>query len=152
MYDIVFISYYEPNAEENFTKLYNRFNSVGVLGDRVKRIENVKGIHNAHVQASMIANTPYFFVVDGDAVIVDEFDFKYTTKEKDMVHVYRCMNPINDLVYGYGGVKLFPTNLTRNMDKNTADMTTSISSKFKVPIEFVIIVSAGNLYDFETSA
>ena len=132
MYDIVFISYYEPNAEENFTKLYNRFNSVGVLGDRVKRIENVKGIHNAHVQASMIANTPYFFVVDGDAVIVDEFDFKYTTKEKDMVHVYRCMNPINDLVYGYGGVKLFPTNLTRNMDKNTADMTTSISSKFKV--------------------
>ena len=103
MYDIVFISYYEPNAEENFIKLYNRFNSVGVLGDRVKRIENVKGIHNAHVQASMIANTPYFFVVDGDAVIVDEFDFKYTTKEKDMVHVYRCMNPINDLVYGYGG-------------------------------------------------
>ena len=44
-------------------------------------------------------------------MIVDEFDFKYTTKEKDMVHVYRCMNPINDLVYGYGGVKLFP-NLT----------------------------------------
>ena len=42
-------------------------------------------------------------------MIVDEFDFKYTTKEKDMVHVYRCMNPINDLVYGYGGVKLFPT-------------------------------------------
>ena len=149
MYDIVFISYYEPNAEENFIKLYNRFNSVGVLGDRVKRIENVKGIHNAHVQASMIANTPYFFVVDGDAVIVDEFDFKYTTKEKDMVHVYRCMNPINDLVYGYGGVKLFPTNLTKNMDKNTADMTTSISSKFKVMNE-ISNITAFNTDPFNT--
>ena len=47
MYDIVFQAITSPNAEENFTKLYNRFNSVGVLGDRVKRIENVKGIPNA---------------------------------------------------------------------------------------------------------
>ena len=93
--------------------------------------------------------TSLFFVVDGDAVIVDEFDFKYTTKEKDMVHVYRCMNPINDLVYGYGGVKLFPTNLTRNMDKNTADMTTSISSKFKVMNE-ISNITAFNTDPFNT--
>ena len=66
-----------------------------------------------------------------------------------MVHVYRCMNPINDLVYGYGGVKLFPTNLTKNMDKNTADMTTSISSKFKVMNE-ISNITAFNTDPFNT--
>jgi hypothetical protein len=41
------------------------------------------------------------------------------------------MNPINDMVYGYGGVKLFPTQLTIDMDTSKPDMTTSISDKFK---------------------
>tara|TARA_B100000925_G_scaffold291299_1_gene278875 strand:+ start:95 stop:778 length:684 start_codon:yes stop_codon:yes gene_type:complete len=149
MYDIIFISYHEPNAEENYNNLYSRFNTVGVFGDRVKRVKDVKGIHNAHVEAAKLANSSYFYVVDGDAVIVDEFNFGYTTEEKDLVHVYRCMNPINDLVYGYGGVKLFPTTLTKNMDTNTNDMTTSISDKFKVMNE-VSNITAFNTDPFNT--
>ena len=149
MYDIVFISYHESNAEENYDDLYSRFNTVGVFGDRVKRVKDVKGIHNAHVAAAKLVNSNYFFVVDGDAVIVDEFDFGYTTREKDMVHVYRCMNPLNSLVYGYGGVKLFPTKLTINMDTNTNDMTTSISDKFKVMPE-VSNITAFNTDPFNT--
>ena len=149
MYDIVFISYNEPNAEENFDDLYTRFNTVGIFGDRVKRVSNVKGIHNAHVQAAKLVKTSYFYVVDGAAVIVDEFDFGYTTREQDLVHVYRCMNPINDLVYGYGGVKLFPTTLTKDMDTNTNDMTTSISDKFKV-MNQVSNITAFNTDPFNT--
>ena len=132
MYDIVFISYYEPEARQNFDDLYSRFNSIGVLGNRVKHVSGVKGIHNAHYEASKQANTSYFFVVDGDAVIKDDFKFDYYTLEEDIVHVWKCQNPINDLEYGYGGVKLLPTLLTRKMDKTSIDMTTSISDKFKV--------------------
>ena len=146
MYDIVFISYHEVNAEENYYDLYSRFNTVGVFGDRVKRVKDVKGIHNAHVAAAKLVNSNYFFVVDGDAVIVDEFDFGYTTREKDIVHVWRSQNPINDLVYGYGGVKLLPTTLTCNMDTTTNDMTTSISNKFKVMNE------VSNITAFDTDA
>ena len=91
MYDIVFISYHEPNAEENYENLYERFNQVGLYGERVKRISNVKGIHNAHVEAAKLASTDYFFVVDGDAVIVDDFNFDYRSKDKDTVHVYSCL-------------------------------------------------------------
>lgn len=149
MYDIVFISYHEPNAEDNFESLYNRFNKVGIYGERVKRVKNVKGIHNAHVQASKLVSTDYFFVVDGDAVIVDDFDFSYTTEDIDTVHVYRCMNPINDLVYGYGGVKLFPTVLTKNMDTTTNDMTTSISNNFKV-LDQISNITAFNTDPFNT--
>ncbi|MBR19701.1 MAG: hypothetical protein CMA64_06100 [Euryarchaeota archaeon] len=149
MYDIIFVSYYEPNAEENFKNLYERFNNVGLYGERVKRVSNVKGIHNAHVEAAKISNTEYFFVVDGDAVIVDDFNFSYTTKDVDTVHVYRCMNPINDLVYGYGGVKLFPTVPAMNMDVTTNDMTTSISKNFKVLNE-ISNITAFNTDPFNT--
>jgi|TARA_X000001036_G_scaffold170578_1_gene161357 hypothetical protein len=146
VYDIVFISYFEPNAEQNFDDLYNRFNTVGVFGDRVKRVTNVKGIHNAHVEAAKLVNTSYFFVVDGDAKVVQDFKFAYTAEEKDIVHVYRSVNPINDLTYGYGGVKLLPTTLTCNMDTTTNDMTTSISNKFKVMNE------VSNITAFDTDA
>ena len=149
MYDIIFISYNEPNAEENFINLYERFNSVGLFGERIRRVKNVKGIHNAHKKAANLANTDYFFVVDGDAVIVDDFNFDYKTEDKDTVHVYRCMNPINDLIYGYGGVKLFPTWLAQNMDTSTNDMTTSISKNFKVLNE-ISNITAFNTDPFNT--
>jgi hypothetical protein len=146
VYDIVFISYFEPNAEQNFDDLYNRFNTVGVFGDRVKRVTNVKGIHNAHVEAAKLVKTSYFYVVDGDAKVVQDFKFAHRSEEQDLVHVYRSANPINNLTYGYGGVKLLPTTLTRNMDTTTNDMTTSISDKFKVMNE------VSNITAFDTDA
>ena len=146
MYDIVFISYYEPNAEQNFDDLYSRFNTIGVFGDRVKRVSNVKGIHNAHIEAAKLAKTSYFYVVDGDAKVVQDFKFAHTAEERDIVHVYHSANPINDLTYGYGGVKLLPTTLTHNMDITTTDMTTSISDKFKV------INEVSNITAFDTDA
>jgi hypothetical protein len=58
-------------------------------------------------------------------------------------------NPINDLVYGYGGVKLFPKDLALNMDITTTDMTTSISKKFKV-MSGVSNITAFNTDEFNT--
>ena len=150
MHDIIFISYNEPNAEENFNDLYTRYNSIGVFGDRVKRVSGVKGIHNAHIEAANVSDTRYFYVVDGDATIVDDFSFDYTTAEdNDVVYVYKSINPINDLVYGYGGVKLLPTSLTKKIDTTSNDMTTSISNKFKV-INEVSNITAFNTDPFST--
>ena len=146
MFYIVFISYYESNAEQNFDDLYSRFNTVGVFGDRVKRVSNVKGIHNAHVEAAKLVKTSYFYVVDGDAKVVQDFKFAYTPEASDIVHVYHSSNPVNSLEYGYGGVKLLPTTLTRNMDTTTTDMTTSISNKFK------LINEVSNITEFNTDA
>ena len=43
------------------------------------------------------------------AEIVDDFNFDHKVSEWDLdcVHVWRSRNPINDLLYGYGGAKLF---------------------------------------------
>ena len=125
-YDIVFISYQEPNADENYARILERFPDT-------KRVHGVKGIHRAHIEAAKLCNTDSFWIIDGDAIIVDDFKFDYQVArwDKETVHVWRSQNPINDMVYGYGGVKLFPTELTINMDTSKPDMTTSISSKFK---------------------
>jgi hypothetical protein len=126
MYDIIFISYQEPNADENYAALKTRFPSA-------KRVHGINGIHQAHIVAAKRSFTKMFWIVDGDAQIVDDFDFDHQVSqwEQDTVHVWRSINPINDLVYGYGGVKLFPRQLTIDMDVSKPDMTTSITNKFK---------------------
>lgn len=126
MYDIIFISYNEPNADANYQILKNRF-------PYARRIHGVKGIHQAHIAAAKNSLTKMFWVVDGDALVLEDFNFDHTVSEYDLdvVHVWRSRNPVNGLEYGYGGVKLLPKILTMQMDTSRVDMTTSISTKFK---------------------
>lgn len=143
-YDIVFISYNEINADENYQKLLENF-------PRAKRVHGIKGIHNAHIAAAKQVDTEMFWVVDGDAVIVDGFNFDHEVSryETDIVHVWRSKNPVNDLIYGYGGVKLLPTAMTLAMDLSKPDMTTSISTKFKA-IKTLSNITKFNTDEFST--
>ena len=143
-YDIVFISNGETNADANYKILQERF-------PNAKRVDKVKGIHQAHIAAANLCDTEMFWVVDGDAQILETFDFDYPIARYDIdgrntVYVWRSYNPVNALVYGYGGVKLLPTELTRNVDITSADMTTSISKNFKA------IAEMSNTTAFNTDA
>ena len=144
LYDVVFISYDELNADQNYSKLLE-------ICPRAKRIHKVKGIHQAHIEAAKICTTDMFWVVDGDSIIVNNFDFDLvmSSYDKDCVHVWRSQNPINDLEYGNGGVKLLPRILTLNVDVNSPDMTTSISKKFK-PVMKVSNINSFNTDEFST--
>ena len=144
MYDIVFISYQEPNADANYATLKAKF-------PMAKRVHGVKGIHQAHIKAAKKCFTKMFWIVDGDAVVNNSFNFDYVVPEHqlDHVHVWRAKNPINGLEYGYGGVKLFPRQMTIDMDTSKADMTTSISSQF-IAVEETSNITAFNTDPFET--
>jgi len=144
MYDIIFISNNEPNADENWEILRSRF----VLA---KRINNIKGIHNAHIAAAKSAFTKMFWVVDGDATVLDEFKFDYVVPEYDLdcVHIFHSHNPINDLTYGYGAVKLLPRKFTIEVDTSSLDMTLSINNKIKV-IDKVSNITNFNVDKFST--
>lgn len=151
-YDVVFISYNEPNADENYEKLK-------LKRPDAKRVHGIKGIHNAHIAAAQLATTDMFWVVDADADLVDDFNFEIEyfphynagnrLEQISTVHVWSSKNPINDLVYGYGGVKLLPTKLTLEMNTDTVDMTTSISKKFKV-VNKLSNITAFNTDEFNT--
>jgi len=143
-YDIVFISYNEINAEANYKKLLNRF-------PRAKRIDKVRGIHNAHIEAAKLCSTDYFWVVDGDAEIVEDFKFDYVVPFYDTlkVRVWRAKNPVNGLIYGYGGVKLLPRIATIRMGTDKPDMTTSICDQYE-PIFVVSNITRFNTDPFNT--
>jgi hypothetical protein len=120
-FDVVFISYKEPNAEANWYRLLELF-------PNALRVKNVKGIFEAHKRAAEIATTDMFYVVDGDAEIVDswKFDFRPNVFDMDCVHLWTSSNPINDLEYGYGGVKLFPRKLLLDATTWRVDLTTGL--------------------------
>ena len=144
VYDVVFVSYNEPNADENYNKLLD-------ICPRAKRVHGVKGIHQAHINAAKLCDTDMIWVVDGDAVIENNFNFNLVMSSYDIdcVHVWRSLNPINNLEYGNGGVKLLPRQLTLDMNTKTSDMTTSISKKFKA-MNSISNTNAFNTDEFAT--
>ena len=141
MYDVIFISYNEAEADTNWNELKRKV-------PWATRVHGVKGIHQAHIRAANQAFTPMIWIVDADAHIVDDFDFGYAPNriDRDAVHVWRSCNPINDLEYGYGGIKLFPRIQTINMDTTRPDMTTSISNKF------ILMPEVSNITAFNVDA
>ena len=141
LYDVVFISYNEPNADENYNRLLDKCS-------RAKRVHGIKGIHNAHIKAASLCDTDMIWIVDGDAIIEDDFNFNLvmSSYDRECVHVWRSRNPVNNLEYGNGGVKLLPRQLTLDMNVDTSDMTTSISKKFKA------MDTVSNINSFNTDA
>ena len=137
---MVFISYKEPNAEANWLRLQEKF-------PKAMRVKNVTGIFEAHKRAAEIARTPMFYVVDGDAEILDSFKFNFQPNifDMDCVHLWTSRNPVNGLEYGYGGVKLFPRQLLLDAVTWNVDLTTGLG-KLK------LVDKVSNMTAFNTDA
>jgi hypothetical protein len=126
MFDVFFVRYNEPNAEQNYRRL-NHF------APHTKTINGVSGIHAAHQACAQQASTNHFFTVDADNWVLNDFSFEVGFEVRpDTVYVWRCRNPVNDLVYGYGAIKLFPTEYVASMNTQTVDMTTSSSPYYEI--------------------
>jgi len=152
MLDVVQISYGEEQADENFDIL--KF-----YAPHAKRVQGVKGIFNAHKAAAEISETAFFYVFDADAVIEENFNFNFrpnpnkleydAVPQTECVYVWRSRNPVNDLVYGYGGAKLFPRKNMLAAKDWKVDMTTTMGACF-VPKFQVSNITAFNTNPFET--
>ncbi len=150
MFDIIFLSYNESNADENWEHLKKC-----MPYPFVKRVDGVEGILNGHKAAAKFANTRYFFVVDGDSHVLSSFKFCFNVSGPiyldifgdpgiDKTYVWRAKNPLNDLVYGYGGIKLFRKESILHKDKMEMDMTLSID-------EFTVMEEIASVTNFNTS-
>jgi hypothetical protein len=140
MFDIIFMSYEEPNADKHWDLVKKKF-------PWARRSHGVKGLPTAHQACAKMARTEMYYVVEGDNHITEDFDpsFKPDKYGKDAVYVYRARNSVNDLVYGYSGIKLFPTQKVLDVDVETVvDFTTAISTKF-VPYPVV-----GSIVHYDT--
>ena len=152
MLDVIQISYYEETADENFEILQ-------FFAPHARRVEGVKGIFDAHPAAARIAETNHFYVVDADAIIDETFKFDFTPKstkleyghfpQTDCIYTWRSRNPVNDLLYGDGGVKLFPRKQRIEAKTWNVDMTTTLGCPF-VPQFQISNITAFNTNPFET--
>ncbi len=109
-FDIIFISYDEPNAEENFLDLKMKFSNA-------KRVQGVKGFDASLRTACKLSETECFFVIDGDNKVTDDFkNLSLGDLNSDFVYSWSAKNVINSLVYGNGGIKLWPKKLLDQID------------------------------------
>ena len=127
-YDIVLLSY-----QEDLEVVESRIQLIKDKGLNVEHVRGVKGIFEAHKEASTRVNSKMFWVVDADAEVTNDFMFDYIPDvyDEEVVHVWASINPINNLEYGYGGLKLFPTEMVREATSWGLDFTTGLSSRFK---------------------
>ncbi len=102
---------------------------------RGKRIHGVEGIRAAHQAAARVSETEFFFVVDGDNKIISDFSFALPDFElrADTLYVWRCLNPANGLIYGYGAVKLYNKALLAQREQNPfVDLASSIAERYQI--------------------
>ena len=98
--DFVYISFKEPNKEQNWADLKNKV-------PWAKRVDGVVGFDSAHKAAADVSETDFFISVDGDNIIDEKFlleTLDWSKTNKKAVHRWRAKNNINGLVYGNGGL------------------------------------------------
>lgn len=150
MLDVFMLTFGEPEADKNFEILKEK-------APHAKRIDGVEGLLNAHKACAEQSRTSYFYVCDADAIITENFAFRFEPSDRreaypgvpetECVFTYRSHNPVNDLIYGYGAVKLFPKKQLLACEEFKVDMTTSIGAKFK-PLFEIANVTAFNTDPF----
>ena len=100
--DLFFLTYSESNREKNWLKLKSLF-------PKARRVHGVKGLALAHQICAKLSKSSFFFVVNGDNEVCEAFNFEWDEKAlKPAVYCWRSLNPVNGLIYGFGGIKLFP--------------------------------------------
>jgi hypothetical protein len=112
-YDIIYLSYDEPNAEQNFADLCSKV-------PWAERVHGVKGSDSAHKAAAEKATTDRFITIDGDNRIRDDFltqviNFDENVDLTNKVISWTARNTINGLMYGNGGIKCWPKQHVLNM-------------------------------------
>lgn len=138
-YDVIFQSNGEPNADKNWELLLSKCPSA-------KRVDRVTGLREAFLASAHTASTNMFWLVDADCVIMPDFTFEFDPDDETAVFVWRSKNPINDLVYGHGGIKLLPRQrFIEAYSSLKVDVTTSISNRY------VAVNVISNITEFNVS-
>lgn len=110
--DCIYLSYDEPNKEENWAKIRN-------MVPWSRRVDGVKGSDAAHKAAAELSESERFILIDGDN-IPDAAFFNQTLgfpnqDYENAVFRWRARNNINGLMYGNGGLSSWTKTFVRAM-------------------------------------
>ena len=124
-FDIVFLSYDEPNAELNYSDLCSKV-------PWAQRVHGVKGSDAAHKAAAELAETDWFVTVDADNIVDPKFFDLDLDMSNEQIKVYGWCgkNNINELRYGNGGPKIWNRDFVLNMKTHEAAETENAQVDF----------------------
>lgn len=121
---IYFLYSQEANMNENWERLLEK-------APIAEAVASTGTIFESHKHIADRCTADRFYVVDADCWIVDKFNFdtKIELTPKS-VAVFRAKNPINGLVYGHGGIKLFSKDCFSVERLDRPDMTTTLADSY----------------------
>ena len=126
-YDVIYISYDEPNADRNYAALCAKI-------PWAKRVHGVKGSDAAHKAAAKLSTTDRFITIDGDNVLTGKFLNQVIEVPED-VNFDNCViswpsyNIINGLMYGNGGIKCWPKHIVEGMRTHELADSSNVKSQ-----------------------
>lgn len=110
--DVIFLSYDEPNADDNWLQVRSVFPSA-------KRVHGVKGLDASHKAAAEAAQGERFLLIDGDNQVSPELasvQLELPVNYEQAIALQWCSeNCVNGLRYAAGGVKIWNRELLLNM-------------------------------------
>lgn len=111
--DIIFLSYDEPNAEENWADLQRKI-------PWAKRVHGVEGSDAAHKACADLSETKHFVTVDGDTIVDPKFmqvelDLDKLGVDDDYQFSWCGKIDANGLMYGNGSLKMWTKEFVKNM-------------------------------------
>lgn len=114
-FDIIFISYDEPNADVHYADLCDK-------APWAKRVHGVKGSDHAHKAAANLSDTDWLITVDADNIVDPAFfDLDLDMSDpKIQVYGWCGKNKINGLRYGNGGIKIWKKEFILGMQTHEA--------------------------------
>ena len=118
--DVVFLSYDEPNADQNYNQLLTFI-------PWAERVHGVTGSDAAHKACANLATTERVVIVDGDNFMTQlgfldqtiQIDDETIDLSKSVIS-WPSRNTINGLVYGNGGIKCWNRDTILNMKTHEA--------------------------------
>lgn len=122
---VIFLCYEEPNRQDNFDHLKE-------MVSHAVKVEGVKGFDAAHKAAAEAAETERFVLVDGDALTYPVFwdlVLRIPTRYENGVLSFCARNVVNELSYGYGGLKIWTRSFIQNM--RTHEASESVHTAFE---------------------
>lgn len=112
-YDVIFLSYDEPNADA-------RWNALTRIAPHAQRVHGVLGFDAAHKAAANASRSERFILVDGDNLLDERFFATRTRVPRlfsDGIWQWCSVNNVTGLAYPFGGVKIWTR--TRALSMNT---------------------------------
>lgn len=111
--DIIFLSYDEPNCEENWADLQRKI-------PWAKRVHGVEGSDAAHKACADLSETKHFVTVDGDTIVDSKFmqvelDLDKLGVDDDYQFSWCGKIDVNGLMYGNGSLKMWTKDFVKNM-------------------------------------